>query len=229
MLQRTQIYGPMITIIFAMFADLGRFIVLWVICLLIFSTSGYILFNELDAYKDLYSVFVVHFELSLGNWILTIYDGLSLGDTAGVVFHMFSVLLNMILMLNLVIAILSETYARLAPQRTGLYYDGLIAILPRYQYDYLFGVLIILPPPFNLITTPFILIFLCIKNLNPKVVTKVNECLTNFVFIPYAMIYTIMFVVSNLCLLPWAFVIGIYAKTKDLVTRCCQKKKRDVV
>lgn len=161
----------MITIIFAMFSDLSKFIVLWVICLLIFSTSGYILFNELDAYKNLYSCFVVHFELSLGNWILTIYDDLSLTDTAGVLFHMTSVLLNMILMLNLVIAILSETYARLAPQKTGLYYDGLIASLPRYQYDNLFGVLILLPPPFNLISCPFILIFLCIKNFSPKVAT----------------------------------------------------------
>ena len=122
----------MITIIFSMFTDLFKFIVLWALCLLIFSTSGYILFNELDAYKNLYSVFVVHFELSLGNWILTIYDDLSLTDTVGVIFHMSSVLLNMILMLNLVIAILSETYARLAPQKTGLYYDGLIASMPRY-------------------------------------------------------------------------------------------------
>jgi hypothetical protein len=38
----------------------------------------------------------------------------------------------MVLMLNLIIAILSETFARLASQRLGLYYDGLIASLPAY-------------------------------------------------------------------------------------------------
>jgi hypothetical protein len=135
----------------------------------------------------------------------------------------------MILMLNLVIAILSETYARLAPQKTGLYYDGLIASLPRYQYDNLFGVLILLPPPFNLISCPFILIFLCIKNFSPKVATQVNECLTNLVFIPYALIYTLVFIILNALLVPWSYVIGIYAKIKDVLKSCCSSKKNDVV
>jgi len=132
MLQLTQNYGPMLTIIFEMLEDLGIFLVLWILLLLIFSSSGFIIFNELAAYKILYSVFIVHFEASLGNWALKIYDGLSLDDRTGEIFHLTSVIINMILMLNLVIAILSETYARLAPQRLGLYYDGLIASMPGY-------------------------------------------------------------------------------------------------
>jgi hypothetical protein len=122
----------MLTIIFEMLGDLGIFLVLWLLFLLIFSSSGFILFNELDAYNSLYAVLVVHFEASLGNWMLKIYDGLSLSDMTGEIFHLFSVTINMILMLNLVIAILSETYGRLAPDRLGLYYDGLIASMPGY-------------------------------------------------------------------------------------------------
>ena len=75
-------------------------------------------------------MFVIHFEAAQGNWVLWIYDGMSLGAETGQIFHIVSVTFNMILMLNLVIAILMETYARLAPQRLGLYYDGLIASLP---------------------------------------------------------------------------------------------------
>ena len=98
-----------------MLNDLGIFLVLWLLFLLVFSSSGFILFNELAAYNSLYAVMVVHFEASLGNWMLKIYDGLTLGDMTGEIFHLVSVTINMILMLNLVIAILSETYARLAP------------------------------------------------------------------------------------------------------------------
>lgn len=105
----------MLTIIFVMLEDVLIFLVLFVLLLLIFSSSGFIMLNELDAYKTLYSAFVIHFEASLGNWALRIYDGLSLTSRVGEIFHMLAVVINMILMLNLVIAILSETYARLAP------------------------------------------------------------------------------------------------------------------
>jgi hypothetical protein len=164
----------MLTIIFEMLGDLGIFLVLWLLFLLIFSSSGFILFNELDAYKSLYAVLVVHFEASLGNWMLKIYDGLSLSDMTGEIFHLLSVTINMILMLNLVIAILSETYSRLAPDRLGLYYDGLIASMPGYQFDERFGILILLPPPFNVLALPFVPIFLCFMN-KPNALIKLNK------------------------------------------------------
>ena len=50
----------------------------------------------------------------MGNWNLNIYDGYSLSDEAAEYFHILVVIINLVLMLNLVIAILSETYARLA-------------------------------------------------------------------------------------------------------------------
>ena len=73
----------MLTIILAMIEDLFIFLVLWALLLLVFSSSGFIIFNELAAYNSLWAVFVVHFEASLGNWILRIYDGLSLTAETG--------------------------------------------------------------------------------------------------------------------------------------------------
>jgi hypothetical protein len=60
------------------------------------------------------------------------YDGFSLGDKYGEIWQMIMIVVNMILFLNLTIAILSETYNRLTTNRLGLYYDGLIAFLPAY-------------------------------------------------------------------------------------------------
>ena len=79
-----------------------------------FASIGYLVFNELEAMSSLYKAWVVHFEAALGNWSLAIYNGYSLGEAIPVWFHVASVIINMVLMLNLVIAILSETYARLA-------------------------------------------------------------------------------------------------------------------
>ena len=50
----------------------------------------------------------------MGQWDLTIYDNLKLGSTVGQVYHLLVIILNLILLLNLVIAILSETYVRFA-------------------------------------------------------------------------------------------------------------------
>ena len=60
------------------------------------------------------------------------YNGFSGGEGFGIAFHLIVVTINMILMLNLVIAILSEKYNKLSPAKLGLYYDGLIASIPAY-------------------------------------------------------------------------------------------------
>ena len=105
----------MITIFKSMGSDLLRFFVLWFLVLFTLASAAFFLFNELENFKDLYSSFVVFFEASLGNWLLSTYDGYSLGDEVGEIYHAIVVIINMVLMLNLVIAILSETFARLSP------------------------------------------------------------------------------------------------------------------
>lgn len=132
MLLLTKKFGPLLTIFQSMLGTLFQFFVLWAIFLFLFATIGFLCFNELEAFDSVVSSFIIYFEAALGNWTLLIYDGFSQGSEIPVIFHLFSVIVNMILMFNLVIAILNETYARLASQKLGLYYDGLIASLPAY-------------------------------------------------------------------------------------------------
>jgi len=41
---------------------------------------------------------------------------------------------NMILIINLLIAIMSDTYARLSDLRVGLYWSTVIKEMPKYKY-----------------------------------------------------------------------------------------------
>jgi hypothetical protein len=50
------------------------------------------------------------------------------------IFEMVQTIFNMIIFVNLVIAILSETYLRLANQKLGLFYDGVIEVIHAYKY-----------------------------------------------------------------------------------------------
>jgi hypothetical protein len=43
--------------------------------------------------------------------------------------------MNLILLLNLVIAILTETYIRFSKVKLGLYYDGVVDAISTLKYD----------------------------------------------------------------------------------------------
>ena len=135
MLKLTKTFGPMIKIIQAMISDLLIFSVLWIIQLLIFACIGTLVFAELPEFDNFYDTIVLLLETSMGEWDLSIYENLSLGYTTGQIFHLSVLILNLILFLNLVIAILSETYARFSKVKLGLYYDGVVEQIPIYKYD----------------------------------------------------------------------------------------------
>ena len=61
MLHLTRSFGPMITIFERMLGDFATFFMVWVLMLLTISCFGYIMFNELQAYDNLYKVLIVHF------------------------------------------------------------------------------------------------------------------------------------------------------------------------
>ena len=86
-----------------------------------------------------------------------------MGKYIGQVFHLIVILVNMVLLVNLVIAILSDTYQRLAHYKLGLYYDGVIEVIPAYKYKNFFGALIAACPPLNLLLLPFIPIYACTR------------------------------------------------------------------
>lgn len=135
LLTLTKRFGPMITIFLAMGEDLSKFFVLWGLILVAFSSAGFFIFSELDSFTDLYSTFKVFFGASLGKMPAKYYQGFYLGSEVGGLYHYAVIIVNMLLMLNVVISILSETYSRLSPQKLGLYYDSLIASLPALAND----------------------------------------------------------------------------------------------
>ena len=63
---------------------------------------------------------------------------------------------NLVLMLNFIIAILSDTYTNLGSIKNGLYYDELITAFPLQDWNEEYGMLICAQPPFNVILPLFI-------------------------------------------------------------------------
>jgi hypothetical protein len=114
--------------------------------------------------------------------------------------------INMVLIINLLIAFMSDTYSRLSQVRVGLYWSSVIKEMPKYAYDKHYGVLVMFPFVFSFIGFLLLPCFVMVKNM--KKIAAVNEVAFNIFYTPIALILLAIFMTVNLALLPIA-----YAKT----------------
>ena len=135
-----------------------------------------------------------------------------MGRHVGEIYHLAVIILNMVLLINLVIAILSETYTRLSDQKLGLYYDGVIEVIPAYKYRKFYGALIAACPPFNLLIFPFLPIYAF--NRKKIKLRLLNNILIKVIFAPFAIIYTTIFTGGNILMIPVAYIVTVYRKFK---------------
>lgn len=211
MMKLTKTFGPMIKIIVVMLKELTIFLVLWLIQLFIFTCIGILVFGELPEYYDFLQALIWLFESSMGEWqSLAPYENLSLGKEVGQVFHLIVIILNLILLLNTVIAILSETYVRYSQMSLGLYYDGVIAAIPAYKYNKYYGALVCAPPPVNLIMIPVLPFFQCMDSLeNLKIL---NKFMCTIAYLPFGGFVIVFFFAVNILLIPVAYIYAVYTK-----------------
>ena len=117
---------------------------------------------------------------------------------------------NIVLILNLLIAIMSDTYARMSDLRGGLYWSIVIREMPKYKYDQHYGILVMMPFIFSWVGMFCLPFLLCIKDL--KRLVRINEVLF---FIAYSFIMPFLlalFISVNLILLPFAYLKTILHK-----------------
>jgi hypothetical protein len=144
--------------------DMGIFFAVFMIELFGFACVGLLMFGKLKEYKSLYRTVIMLFETSMGNWDLKIYKPLGNKAFVGEMFHTVFILLNLLMLLNLVIAIMADTFNQMVAYKKGLYYDGVIEAMPIFKHDKRYGALISTVPPFNILVVPLLPFFLGTNN-----------------------------------------------------------------
>ena len=101
--------------------------------LMMFTSVSSLIFSQIPKFLDTEYVVINYLESSLGTWDLSIYsqrniygEPLSFITHFGQFYHLIFLFTNLVLMLNFVIAILSETYAQFENLKNGLYYNELV-------------------------------------------------------------------------------------------------------
>ena len=129
----------------------------------------------------------------------------------GLIYTSVFLIINGVIILNLIIAILASTYEEYVQFKRGLYYDNIVAAIPRFTYDENYGSMTCALGPFSAIQfllTPF---YICLKKGSAALKT-LNSFLSFLLYLPYALIIWSFFAITNLILIPIAYVFAIGSK-----------------
>ena len=110
---------------------------------------------------------------------------------------------NMILMINLLIAIMSDQYAILNEVREGLFWGTVVQEMPKLKFDSHYGALNILPFYFGWLSFLVMPFLVCIKDR--AVLKVINSVCFHIVYFPFSIFVLAAFMITNAVLLPFAY------------------------
>ena len=105
--------------------------------------------------------------------------------------------------MNLLIALMQDTYQAYRSLERGLFYKTIITCVPCYKYDSVYGCLISLPPPLNILKLIFLPCFMLSGDIESK--KKANRLILMVIYFPIGAMATIFFVILNFLYLPLAY------------------------
>jgi hypothetical protein len=194
-------FGPYLRMIYLMVGQTINFFIIF-ICLLVCTSAVFTaLFNKSnDNFKDFSMSVRMLYSGALGGFDLTTFtDDKVLGS---ILFSIYLLMAN-VMLLNLLVALLSNVYTNLINRIDSEHRAVVISTYNRYNWHEDYGMLIYLPSPISyvlLLLSPCVLF-----TANPKAFTvKVTKAL----YIIYAVPQFLMFILLSLAYLPLMFIKG---------------------
>ena len=195
----------MIVMIWSMVRIVLRFLIVYAIGLITFGAVASLTLSQNPNFSNLFNSVRTYLMASLGNFDIMQYDSLPGWQRYyGIGLHVCVLLLNMLIMVNLLIAIMSDEYSYLSKVKTGLYWASVILEMPKFTYDKHYGTLTMFPflaSWLSLLTIPFLV---CVKHR--KVLVHINRICFVIVYFPISAVVLVLFMAVNLALLPFAYL-----------------------
>ena len=150
-----------------MIYDIFVFLSLYVFIVLAFTGAAQMIYvMKFDSYIDALSWM---WNLSMGNYLLHDLDEWGDSIVFTRIFLFLCVMVNMVLLLNLVIALMANTYSRLTNWNSALYLNEIIRVFDKYKYSSKAGAITSNMIFINLTTLPFIPHYKCCPRKNSKI------------------------------------------------------------
>mmetsp|Transcript_10470 Transcript_10470/g.14477 ORF Transcript_10470/g.14477 Transcript_10470/m.14477 type:complete len:243 (+) Transcript_10470:2307-3035(+) len=226
MMELTQAYGPTMAIIYLMAEKMAAFFFIWIMELIVFICIGMLLFQDIEFYQRFDDAFFNTFFYSMGGFSSAPYEDTSIGEIVGLTYLTIFLIVNLLMMLNFVIAILSEVFSNYTSRTTGLYLKGIIKARPFYEFDDTYGFIVCNPFPFNIINIMFLPYFYCVKKsgASQETLQLLNYRLCKISFVPMAICFIAIFICVDIILIPIAYFFGMLTKINVLVNDKADRK-----
>lgn len=218
MLQYSEQIGPLIKILSKMLENFLSFSILYVILLIMFSTVGNMNFIiYLTEFQGAFQSILTIIDASLGNCDFEIFN--QVHDPGAKLFGQILMILAIacfnILLMNLIIAMLANTYSIFDARSKGLYLAKILSSRCELNYDEYFGAFLFMTPVINLIQVPVLPLAMSFK-YGSTYLKKINNALMIVQYILFMLVLFLAFVTVSIVLIPLAWIIGIVDKIGTL-------------
>ena len=113
---------------------------------------------DLPEFEGMFESLLTVIDASLGNYDITIFERVPNENMAfvGKIYMISVIVMFNILLMNLIIAILANTYSNFESGSTGLYLSKILSTRDEVEYDENYGAFLSAMPPINVLQLPFI-------------------------------------------------------------------------
>ena len=218
-------FGPMLTILTKMIIEISKFLLIYLMFFLIFSSSGRLLFNALPSFKDNTSTILTLFSASLGNFSFSIFkDPLNaVSLTNSYIYLALFLLISNVILLNFIIAILTSIYEVLKSKSKVIYLAEIVKCQSVFGFNEYYSSMISLFIPLNLFFLPLAPLIFILKS------KKLNLVLLHISYIPVLIIGTAIFGVCSVMLIPFAYIALQNQNIKAVIMKGLIPKERGVL
>ena len=207
-------FGALVQIIIQMIVSCFKFLILSLIFLVAFTILGYILFNDIDQFKSIFWSFNTMYQSVFGGFDFTIYSSSTITpEFCGRLFMCLFLLGFAVLVMNFLIAILSEVYAKYIVVANALQKWEIIKLRPVYEPHKHYGCLVRAPIFINfymVIMAPLVVIF---KS------QKLNSALIFIQYLTTVFFYEVFLFLNLSISMPILLLILVFIKLKYISSK----------
>ena len=194
-----------------MFKDVANFFVIWVLVVFSFTIAGVVGFQEVEELKTIENGTFYWLEATMGSYDIEVFDVLLEAEPpkpnlrqVAIYLVVLYVIMNLIVLINVVIAMMADTYVLMTSVKKGVYNYNIVKTSNAYNMDAEYGALLLFSPPFSFISTLLIPFYNCMKKKDERqtFTRTVQQIWYCFFITPLV----IVFFAFNLILVPFAYL-----------------------
>jgi hypothetical protein len=204
-------FGPILRMLYSTFIDIYKFLMIFAMILLVFSVSYHTMFYESPGYQTILECAATLFSAALGSYDYYVFvEREDLGYFALSVW----IVIATIVILNVLIAFLSNRYEEMAPQTDADYVSLLFVYIQSTKFTPEYGGLVMFPLPFTIFLIPFVpLYFLPIDK------QRLSVNLAKLSYLP-------MLLVAVICFALHCVVMSLFSYFKNLIKTAVEPNTR---